>query len=73
MNVKGIAIKIRAARHDRAETQQVIADKSGLDVRRICEIESGRTNYKIGTLLPVLKVLELQLRIVHVTNVETPQ
>jgi transcriptional regulator with XRE-family HTH domain len=53
---------VRAARHGRGWSQDVLADRSGLHRAHIGEIERGEVNVSIQTLHTLAQTLKVRLR-----------
>jgi len=66
MTIPEIAQAIKDRRYNLVLHQQDVADKAGITINLVRRIESGRYNYNINTLLPVLKALDLQISIAEI-------
>ena len=62
-HLQHIGISIKKMRKFRELTQQELADKSGLRVATISDIESGKANFEINTLVRIAAALEFALDI----------
>ena len=63
MHFEDICRKIKERRSLLKITQQDLADISGVGLRTIKEIETGRGNPSVNTLLKILDVLGMELNI----------
>lgn len=54
---------IRARRHDAGLTQGELADAAGTSLRLVSEIERGKPNARLGSVLKLLRELGLELRV----------
>src|SRR5215471_12776564 len=55
---EGIGIRIRAMRRSKGWSQEVFAEKCGIDPSLLGVIERGNQNLGLGTLLPIAATLE---------------
>ncbi len=58
---KSIGNKLRKAREKGDLSQQVVADKAGLNVSHYAKVERGELNATLETLEKISKVLKLKL------------
>lgn len=56
-----IGFKIKQLREERNITQQDLAAACNFEKSNMSRIESGRTNFTIGTLLKICEVLKVKL------------
>ena len=56
-----IGLKIRKLRMERQLSIQELSDKLDIEYNNLIRIEKGRTNFTIGTLLKIGKVLNVKL------------
>ncbi|MBP9186697.1 MAG: helix-turn-helix transcriptional regulator [Bacteroidia bacterium] len=61
MNIEEIAIVIRKKRDLLNITQQDLATRSGVHLRSINNLEGGKGNPSLDTLLKIAEVLKLEL------------
>ncbi|MBW7846098.1 MAG: helix-turn-helix transcriptional regulator [Bacteroidia bacterium] len=61
MNAEIIALIIRKRRDALGYSQKELAEKSGVHLRSINNIESGKGNPSLDTLLKIVEVLRLEL------------
>jgi transcriptional regulator with XRE-family HTH domain len=61
MNSLEISIIIRKKRDQIGITQQDLADRSGIHLRSINNIEGGKSNPSLDTLLKIAEVLKLEV------------
>jgi transcriptional regulator with XRE-family HTH domain len=61
MNILEISVIIRKKRDLMGMTQQELADRSGIHLRSINNIEGGKTNPSLDTLLKIAEVLKLEV------------
>lgn len=61
MDIQEIALVIRKRRDALGLTQQELATRSSVHLRSICNLEGGKGNPSIDTLLKVAEVLRLEL------------
>jgi y4mF family transcriptional regulator len=61
MNSLEISIIIRKKRDQMGITQQDLADRSGIHLRSINNIEGGKSNPSLDTLLKIAEVLKLEV------------
>jgi len=55
---EGVGMRIRAMRRSRGWSQEVFAEKCGIDPSLLGVIERGNQNLGLGTLLPIAATLE---------------
>ncbi len=64
-----LGVVMRRRRDDLGVTQQIIADRSGFDRSYIADLERGKENPKLTTILAVARALNLEpsafMRLVH--------
>ena len=61
MNILEISVIIRKKRDQMGITQQDLADRSGIHLRSINNIEAGKANPSLDTLLKIAEVLKLEV------------
>lgn len=61
MNVAEISVVIRKKRDLMGITQQDLASRSGVHLRSINNLEAGKGNPSLDTLLKIAEVLKLEL------------
>jgi y4mF family transcriptional regulator len=61
MNSLEISIIIRKKRDQMGITQQDLADRSGIHLRSINNIEGGKSNPSLDTILKIAEVLKLEV------------
>lgn len=66
--VQAIGMRIRQLRIDRDQTQQMLADATGLSASLVSLVERGKTSPSIGTLVAVSHALG-----VHMSDLVTPE
>ena len=57
--MRRLAEAVRVRRDELGETQQVVAERGGIDYRVLQLVESGRRNITLATLLRVARGLDL--------------
>lgn len=61
MNITEISVVIRKKRNQMGITQQDLASRSGVHLRSINNLEGGKGNPSLDTLLKIAEVLKLEL------------
>lgn len=71
MNINEIGLTIKEARNKQCITQAKLSELTGLSRTYIADIESGRNNPSLKTLIKIAKFIHLGLKFLNNVDVNT--